>query len=210
MHVKSRTATRAVPATPAAGQLKPQAASSGPNIGAIAGGTVGGVIALIALITIVLLCLRRRRSKQAAPNQPDLDPNATPELDAPTASQKPFANYSVSDGITMPPSTTPTPAYSPQASPPPASNSWTAEQHYYRGPPPHHGGDWTHQSGQTYRLPYYPPPPDSSTAKQMDPRDISAELPEVRSPANGELADVRSPLSGELPGVRYTVPVREL
>jgi hypothetical protein len=202
--VKPRTATRPVPGTPSADHPTGQPASSGTDVGAIAGGTVGGVVALIALITAVIFCLRRRHGKQAIQTHPELDTNTKSELDGLTVAQKPIVNYSVSEGETILSSTTPTPAYSPQASPPPATNSWNGEQRYCQGLLPHQGG-------HTYPQPYYPPPAEPSTsARRMDPHDISAELPEVRSPTNAELPDVRSPVSGESPDMRYPVPVRGL
>lgn len=55
--------------------------------------------------------------------------------------------------------------------------------------PPHQGEQWVQQGGHTY--PHY---------AQSGPHEISAELPDVRSPVSAELSDVRSPVSGELPG----------
>ena len=180
-----------MPALPTVEDETSQQASDGPNVGAIAGGVVGGVIALIALIAVVLLCLRRRHRKQATHNQPEMDNTTTPELGGPNMAQKHITNYSVSDSST---------AYSPQASSPPGTNSWSGSQHYYQGSPPHQGGEWTQA--------YYPPPPEPSIpSKRLSPLEVSAELPDVRSPANAELSEVRSPVNGELPELRSPIPI---
>jgi hypothetical protein len=202
-YIPPRTATRPVPETPTANSTG-QPVSSGPNISAIAGGTVGGVLALVILIAVVLLCLRRRHRKQANQPQTEVRTNKKFELDSLNMTQKHTANYSVSDGGTALSSMTPTPAYSAQASPPTGTNSWDGEQRYYPGSLPLQG-DYPHPQ------PYYPPPAEpSTTARQMDLHEISAELPDVRSPVNAELSDVRSPVSGGVSDTRYPVPVQEL
>lgn len=200
-----RTATRPVPGMQTAGNHTVQPASSGPNVGAIAGGTVGGVVALVALITIVLLCLRRRRRNKAPPHaQTEIDSNNKSELDG---FQKSNVNYTASEGGTVVSSMTSTTAYSPQASPPYGTNSWSGSQHYYRGSPPHQGDEWAHQAAYPHQQTYYPPPHDPSCSPKY-PHEISVELPDVRSPANAELSDVRSPMNAELPDLRSPRPLR--
>lgn len=202
---KTRTATRAIPTsssspTPTAKQPSAQSGSSGPNIGAIVGGTVGGVVALVIIITIVLFYLRRKRCKQATPNLPELPVGTKPELGGQTMAQKPTGHYSISEGGTTLYSTCPSLGYSP----PPASNSWNNEIHYFQGSPPLAAEEWAQQGGYSHAQQYYPPPPGPS----LDPRVISAELPDVRSPANAELSDIRSPIVGEMSEMRYPSPVR--
>jgi hypothetical protein len=124
---------------------------------------VGGVIALIAVIAITLLCLRRKHRNKTTDNPPELDTNTNKsELHGVSTAQKPTAM----------PSASPAPAYS----------------------PPHHGEQWVQQGGHTY--PHY---------AQSGPYEISAELPEVRSPVSAELPDVRSPVSAEISEVRSPV-----
>lgn len=185
-YVIPRTATRSLPASGTGKSEASPPSSDGPNVGAIAGGTVGGLVALIALIAIILLCLRRRRRKEVPRSETELDTSTRPELDGPVMAQKHITNYSMSDGGT---------AYSPQASSLPGTNS------YYQGSPPQQGGEWTQ--------PYYPPPPEPSVSpKRLSPLEASAELPDVRSPANAELAEIRSPVNAELPDMRYPASAR--
>ncbi|KAF1969795.1 hypothetical protein BU23DRAFT_403088, partial [Bimuria novae-zelandiae CBS 107.79] len=67
---KERSATRAIPigssSTTSTSRPEPGAASKGSNAGAIAGGTIGGIIGLFAIIAFVFLCLHRRKRKQNA------------------------------------------------------------------------------------------------------------------------------------------------
>lgn len=208
-YVPSRTATRPVPATSSASASTSQQASSGPNVGAIAGGTVGGVIALVAIIAVMFLCLRIRRRQQGKHSQPEeLDSNPTAELGSTAMTQKPAVDYAVSEGGTLCPSSTTTPAYSPQASPPPPSMSWHGEQVYQQSPPLQ-AGEWTHSSVHSYSQTYYPPPPDpSQPPKQLSPLQLSAELPGIQSPISAELSEVRSPTNAELPELGSPIPVR--
>ena len=65
-YVQPRTATRPIPETSTA-VASDQPGPSSPNVGAIAGGTIGGIAALIALIAVIVVCLRRRHGKKAPP-----------------------------------------------------------------------------------------------------------------------------------------------
>jgi hypothetical protein len=57
----SRSATRALPATVTP---SPSTSAKKTNIGAIAGGTVGGLVALIVILCLILFCLHRRKKAQ--------------------------------------------------------------------------------------------------------------------------------------------------
>ncbi|KAJ8116246.1 hypothetical protein OPT61_g2273 [Boeremia exigua] len=93
MSATSRTATRPIPATATATS---QSDPSGPNVGAIAGGTIGGLAAL-AMIAIIFFWLRPKRGIKATGNAPELD-----ELDGPSVYEKPAENITVLHGSTIP------------------------------------------------------------------------------------------------------------
>jgi hypothetical protein len=95
-YIAPRTATRSIPQTStAAPSIQP--VSSDSHVGAIAGGTIGGVIALLVIIAAVVLCLRRRHRKNAPRIHSELDANARSELDNLSVAQKHSANYSVAE-----------------------------------------------------------------------------------------------------------------
>lgn len=177
--------------------------SNTPNVGAITGGTVGGVVVLIAIICVVLLCLRRRHRKGVSHNQSGLDTTTKSELDS---HQKTNTHYPTSEGGTMVSSMVSAPAYSPQTSLSRGTDSWNVTQPYHQGSPPIQVGEWTQQGQNLHQQVYYPPPSDPSQSPKH-PHEISAELPEVRSPANAELSDVKSPTNAELPDLRSPVPL---
>ncbi|UPX11017.1 uncharacterized protein EKO05_0001644 [Ascochyta rabiei] len=209
MVINSRTATRTVAATPTAEQPTSQPPSRKTNVGAIAGGTVGGVVALAGIIALIFICLRRRR-KQAMHDQAERNPSTGPNLHGPDMAPKHFAHASISQSSTMFASMAQSPTYSPQASPPPPS-TWHGEQNSYQTSPPHQhqNSEWAQQGNQSYLQPYYPPPPDpSQSPARKSPYEISVELPEVRSPANAEMSDVRSPIGSQAPDLTIPVPVR--
>ncbi|UPX11151.1 uncharacterized protein EKO05_0001773 [Ascochyta rabiei] len=188
-----RTASRALPGTPTASNQPTQNSQSGPNVGAIAGGTVGGVVALVALISTIFFCLHCRHSREA-PNQSqtELDSNTKSELDG---FHKSNPSHTGSEGGTEMSSTGSATSCSPQFSLPHGTNSWNRNQAYYQVSPPQRGEEWTQQGA------YYPPPPDLSQAYKH-PHEISAELPEARSPVNAELSDLSSPAYADLPDSR--------
>ena len=134
-------------------------------------------MALAALITVVLLCLRRRRKGKTVPT-------SSPELDNATKSEL--------DGFSQKMSLTP--AHSPH-SPSNTNTSWSGEQHYYHPSPPQ---QWVQQGIHTYNQPYYPPPNGFSPSELPDvrsPARTNAELSDVRSPTGGgSLAPVREVL----------------
>lgn len=73
----SRTATRALPVTSTG---SPTSSPKKTNIGAIAGGTIGGLAVLIAILSLILFCFHRRKKTKKA--QPLERPSAPPaELD---------------------------------------------------------------------------------------------------------------------------------
>lgn len=99
------------------------------------------------------------------------------------------------------------PAYSPQASPSHGTNSWNGSHQYYHSSPPNQDRDWNQQPAFPHQQVYYPPPSDPSQPPKH-PHEISAELPEVRSPANAELSNMKSPTNAELPDVSSLIPLR--
>ena len=198
-----RTATRPIPQPSSSSGSPGQSTSSEPNVGAIAGGTVGGVVALVALIAIVIFCLRRRKRSAAAPHhQLELDTAAKSELDG---QQKHGTRYAISPGGV--PSMSSAPAYSPQGSPSYGTNSWNGSQQYYQDSPPHQDGSWNHQTAFSHQQVYYPPPSEASQPPKHL-HESSAELPEVRSPINAELSNIQSPTHAELPDVKSPMPLR--
>lgn len=121
MLTTSRTATRPILATSITNLTAGEKNSDSPNIGAIVGGTVGGVIALAGLITLVSLCVCSKRRQRTRHKAPELDNTQTAELDNPAVSQKPAANYIPSHGGTVP---SPAHVYSPHALLPPPVTIW--------------------------------------------------------------------------------------
>lgn len=198
---------RTLPATPApTASIIPVAKKT--NVGAIAGGAVGGVVVLIGVIAGVLLCLRRRRHK-TLPHGTSQAPEVieTMHTRSPDMASKSTASASVMRGSTLASPTAHSPTYSPQGSPPPASSPWRQEvhmptPHYQSSPSPHHqSGDWSQQAGfaqpnsypqgtHTYQQTYFPPPPEPSTYAASPNKESFAhmsniqEMPNVRSPAN--------------------------
>lgn len=204
---KTPTATRFVMPTATTGtgtsSSTPAAPGGRTNVGAIAGGTVGGVVALAGVFALAFLCLRRRRKQTPTSQRGTVQPGSH----NPETAQKHVAHDSVSQSSTMMPHTSHSPGYWPQASPPQA---WQGHPQYRQASPQsqHQSGTWT-QGCSPQQQAYFPPPPDpSQSPKHFAPHHISAELPDVRSPANAELSDVRSPVNGEFPDPQYPVPQR--
>ena len=222
------TAASREPWATSSGRLSQSTSSAAPtpkksNVGAIAGGAVGGAVVLIGIIAGALFCLRRRKRKQTTQErgQPS-ETVPTPDPRSPDMTHKSLASASIMQGSTLASPTPQSPAYSPQASPPPTSSPWRTEMHmpnsYYQGSPspnqgspsPHHmSGDWGQHAGfaqpntyppgiHSYQQTYYPPPPDPSMSPNKESfahMDTVQEMPNVRSPANvvAEMSDVRSP-----------------
>jgi hypothetical protein len=215
--------------------VAPSASSLSPgkktNVGAIAGGAVGGALVLIGLISGVLLCLRRRRRKQPSPgtSQPPevVDTSHTRSDMAP----KSLATASIMQGSTLATSTPHSPPYSLQGSPPPpASTAWGQDMHmptsYYQGSPSaqqqsspspqHQSGEWAQggsfvqpttypQGTHTYQQTYYPPPAEPSTYSASPTKEIFAHRSSVQ-----EMPNVRSPANAvaEMSDVRSPAPRR--
>jgi len=186
----SRTASRPIPttATPTATPSPSPTSTSKPkNVGAIAGGAVGGVFALMGVILIVLCLRRRRRNQQAASNNTANQPQA-PQ----TPAMKSVADVSSSyGGSTIHSPNLHIPTYSPHGSP---RHGRTSSAYAYNAESPEFSGsDWGqldgihHRWAQTGPQTYYPPPPEPLQAREP------MEMPTVRSPPN-EMPDVRSPI----------------
>ncbi|KAA8612589.1 hypothetical protein PtrV1_13158 [Pyrenophora tritici-repentis] len=183
----ARTATRSLPASSSTPTTSGLSASTVPssksssNVGAIAGGAVGGAVFLIAIIALALY-LRSRR-KLAKPITNTAHNSTAQDNRFSTAGEK---HFSMSKSSTM---------YSPhpQGSPRPPS-----ELHGYGTGQQHHspGSEWIqplpfaheYETQQTY----YPPPRDPLHSPSS-PHSNSAELPIANTPGPSELSAVRSP-----------------
>jgi hypothetical protein len=121
MLTTSRTATRPIPATSTANLTAVETNSDSPNVGAIAGGTVGGVIALAGLVILVSLCVRSKHRQRIGHRAPELENTQTAELGGPAVNYKPAANHIASHSSTVP---SPASVYSPYASMPPPVTAW--------------------------------------------------------------------------------------
>ena len=217
---------RVIPTTTATSQPTPNQTftSKKTNVGAIAGGAVGGAVVLAGVIAGVFFCLRLKRRDESTQDrgQPS-ETTGTPNPHSSDMAHKSIPSASVLQGSTLAPSTSQSPANSPQGPPPPTFSPWRTEgdmpdsyfqgspsPHHQGSPPPHHmSGDWGHQGGYAqsnnypqgaypYQHTYYPPPPEPSRSpnKESFSHTMSVhEMPNVRSPANAaaEMAEVRSP-----------------
>lgn len=151
------------------------------NTGAIAGGVVGGIIFLCALISIIILCLRHRR--RTAPTPPRAELATTPALSPggkPTAHNSPYTTSTHSPMVEAP-------SYSSHAdhynTPTPTSTSA-----YYHPASPHH-------SPYNATQPYYPPPPPAGAAHPHAKfQHVSHELPSSATPAPLEMPQLHSPV----------------
>jgi hypothetical protein len=160
---------------------------------------VSGVVALIAIIAFVLLCLRsRRRRRDAQAQSADDNNNLGNNPHGPEMARKSIASVAVSQGTTLHSPHPQSPSWSPQGSPPPPfAQPWhgvtpATDPYYGASPPSQHqlSGDWG-QSGK-YQQTYYPPPLDPS---QSHMHVQSVEMPSVKSPANvPEMPETKSPI----------------
>ncbi|KAK5122577.1 hypothetical protein LTR85_003840 [Meristemomyces frigidus] len=167
-----RTPTRYIP-TPGATTTSavplpmPSVHSSKTDVGAIAGGAVGGAVFLIAVGLLAWLCLRRRGRKQreqATGGAPQVSQMTEPHVNG-----SPESMHKRQAGSQSYPS--------PQDSPPPQFAAGNAAQF-----PQQHSNNW--QPQQYYPPPpqaqqYYPPPPVPQRHEQPSP---ISEMPSVRSP----------------------------
>ncbi|KAH6614895.1 hypothetical protein C7974DRAFT_442924 [Boeremia exigua] len=180
-----RTASRPIPTATESPTPQPPSKS---NKGAIAGGVVGGVVGLVAIIGLIVFCLRRRRHTPS-PARAELAPNPASH-NSPALVQKPGASYSAHANSMHSPMAE-APAYSPQASSP-GSHSWAEHAPFYPGVvQPQHGA-----YGQPLPQPYYPPPPEAGLepGKQGGPLGVSHELRSTGTPAISELPLLQSPV----------------
>lgn len=194
----SRVATRSVPGTmaSAAPTSSVVAAKSSTNVGAIAGGTVGGVVVLVGIIGLAIFCLRSRRRKRAAQTGGSTQPNTADNARSPTVEEKSVTHFSTSQGSTMYSPNSNVSAYSPHGSPRPPTDHHNSAA--FESPVPHQysGSDYSQQGGlgfvpqHGYQQTYFPPPQDPSHSPHIN----SAELPGGESAAYvAELPNVRSP-----------------
>ena len=161
--VASRTPTRIIPTptAPPPPPPPPPKPSKKTNIGAIVGGTVGGVVLLIVAISGLLFCLRRKRNRQTQAS------SARPDITRVPSSTQGYSSdpkYSVS------------PHSSPYTPPPPVHPEYS-----YRHP----------AHGQPPIPYYPPPLDASCTGAVARPHShemptvnssVSHEMPTVRSP----------------------------
>ena len=176
-----RTATRSIPTTAASAptSAKPTqtAAPHHTNVGAIAGGAVGGVVALVGTIVLAWYCLRRRKRAKQDFNAAPLNPSApmseqyqaSPRSDY-TGGHKPQISLSGTQG---------SPSHSPQGSPPPqfSPGHWNRTSPVQQQYSPH----VQHQYYPSPQQQYFPPPPAPQTYETPMP---TFEMPSVRSPIN--------------------------
>lgn len=203
----SRSATRPLPSQSPTSSSQPERPVSRTNTGAIAGGVVGGVAVLAAIIALAWFCLRRRRNqKESQSSTQETIAAATQHSSlAPIQTDKYVATPTTVSYPSPYPSPHPqAPGYSPQAtSPPPAWSEHHSPSTYYQGSPPmsqHEWTDWNTQRGyEHHNMPtqfanqqqYYPPPSDLSQSPSKHahmasveaPANEISEMPEVRSPA---------------------------
>jgi hypothetical protein len=202
----SRVATRPIPSTTPTSSNTPSSGSS-TNVGAIAGGAVGGGVALIAIFALAFFCLRSRRQKPAPGPESTTQPNSTTDTSNPNADGKSTAHFSMSQGSTMYSPHSQAPAYSPQGSPPPQSDVYNSA--YYNESPlqhQHSGYEWNQPGGlgfapqHGHEQTYYAVHQDPSNSPRGGARTMSAELPGSYTPAD----------PAELPGMtaRNSVPRR--
>lgn len=156
----SRTATRNISTSPPAPTEANQSQKS--NVGAIAGGVVGGLAALIVLLVLILFCLRRRKRALASSPSPPEDKTQPPTNmpDLPLDNQRAaFTPKRMSVDTS-------------HGSPPP---SWQPVAVNYI---PQYQQRFAEDLPQQQ---YYPPPPLPQHYEQPSP---TYEMPNVRSPPN--------------------------
>ena len=197
---KTPTATRPVPTSATPTTTPPVSGDSNKNVGAIAGGTVGGVLTFAGIAALIFLCLRRHRAKT-----PHGHAETTPKRQVDPHDHGMTQNRTTHDGIsqagTGPPCASCSPACLPQASP--SSQGWCVKSCYRQTPQSSHpSGEWP---AGPYQQTYHSPQSQSPT--HLGLQETSVELPDVTSPANAELSDVRSPVNGELPDKQLSKPV---
>jgi hypothetical protein len=188
--VPSRTPTRVLPTQTAAPTPPPTPTPNPPkpsksNIGAIVGGTVGGVAILIIAVCGLLLCLRRRkrnRQTQASLAHPDVT-SVMSSMHGHLSDPK----YSV---VVTSPHSPPSTVHSPNFSTHQA-DSITQSSPYATPPPVQPEYPYHHPAHGQPAVVYYPPP-NASRASAVG-RTHSHEMPAVMSPGSHEMPTARSP-----------------
>lgn len=186
--VASRTPTRIIP-TPTAvlpppPPPPPPKPSGKSNIGAIVGGTVGGVVLLIIAISGLLFYLKRKRNRQTQAS------SAHPDITRVPSSTRGYVSdpkYPVSPHL-------------------PQQADYIAHSSSYTTPPPVHPEfSYHHPAHGQPPIPYYPPPLDVSRAGAVA-RTHSHEMSVANSLASHEMPTVRSP---EAINIAQPRPVRK-
>ncbi|KAF2872482.1 hypothetical protein BDV95DRAFT_385660 [Massariosphaeria phaeospora] len=167
------------------------------NVGAIAGGVVGGLVALIAILSLILFCLHRRKkdrkSKSTTSSAPPTELAGTPfpihEMSSsppvkymhmqqqPEPSMHPAYSGSINSHSASHDNQSPASPYPPQVyqynSPGAASNPYPAEyprQNYHQPQnsyPPYSDNTVTYDSQQVPYDPHIYPPPSAATHQQQ-------------------------------------------
>lgn len=180
------------------------------NVGAIAGGVVGGILVLISVLAFAVFCLRRRR-RQNKVAEPTLSTNPASQQHEMQAEKYVATPTTASYPSGFPSPNMHTPGYSPQNSPsPPSWSEHHTSSTYHQDSPPmpqHVWTGWNQQRGHDMgsqempiqhasQQPYYPPPQDPSQSPAKYAHTASVELPSIRSPANeaSEMPELRSPV----------------
>jgi hypothetical protein len=188
----SRSPTRvlptqtATPVPPPAPTPTPPPHSNKSNIGAIVGGTVGGVAVLIIAICGFLFCLRRRKR-----NQQNQAPLTHPEVTSLPPSMHGYSSDPKYSVVATSPHSPPSTARSPNLSSHQQADSITHSSPYATPPPVQPEYSYHHPAHGQSPIPYYPPP-DASHVHAVA-RTQSHEMSGVHSPASHEMPTVRSP-----------------
>jgi hypothetical protein len=191
----SRTPTRVLPtqtptpAPPPPPAPTPPEQSKKSNIGAIVGGTVGGVVVLVIVICGFLFCLRRRKR-----NRQIRAASAYPEgVTTMQSSMHGYPSDPKHSVTATPPHSPPSTVHSPSLSThQQQAGSITHSSPYATPPPAQPEPMYHHPAHDPSPIPYYPPPSNASRVDSV-PRTHSHEMPAVRSPASHEMPTVRSP-----------------
>jgi hypothetical protein len=165
----SRTPTRAIPTQTADATRPAMPPAKGKNLGAIVGGTIGGLAALSLLIGVAFFCLRqhKRKHRAQADSIPATAQTNVSKLGSPTAGYGSEATFVAAVGHEpRSPASSPVHSHSPSSSYP----SPTKQQ----ATPP-----MFHPAHAPSPMEYYPPP-DASRPNPFQP--ASFEMPTMRSP----------------------------
>jgi hypothetical protein len=201
--VASRSPTRIIP-TPTAIPPPPPPPPPPPkpskktNIGAIVGGSVGGVVLLIIAVGGLWLCLRRKRNQQTQVSSEHPEVTSVPSS---MQGYSPDPKHSM--GILLPHSP-PSTARSPNLSTHQTTDSITHSSPYTTPPPVQPEYSYHHPAHGQPPTTYYPPP-DASRIGAVA-RIHSHEMPAANSQASHEMPTVRSP---EAASVVQPRPVRK-